>query len=89
MGVFTTQPTIDTSVAYRKELTITWCNSYSRWNGVSEYAVALDMLASGRISAEAIISHHYSLDRIGEAFAAAADKKRSNAIKVLVHPHEA
>jgi 2-desacetyl-2-hydroxyethyl bacteriochlorophyllide A dehydrogenase len=89
MGVFTTQPEIDTSVAYRKELTITWCNSYSRWNGVSEYAVALDMLAAGRLAAEPIISHHYALDQIGEAFAAAADKKRSNAIKVLVHPHDA
>jgi threonine dehydrogenase-like Zn-dependent dehydrogenase len=88
LGVFTTEPALDTSVAYRKELTITWCNSYSRWNGISEYAIALDMLASSRVSAEPIISHHYPLDRIGNAFAAAADKKRSNAIKVLVHPHD-
>jgi threonine dehydrogenase-like Zn-dependent dehydrogenase len=88
LGVFTTEPALDTRVAYRKELTITWCNSYSRWNGVSEYAIALDMLAAGTLAAEPIISHHYPLDRIGEAFAAAADKKQSNAIKVLVHPHE-
>jgi threonine dehydrogenase-like Zn-dependent dehydrogenase len=88
LGVFTSEPDLDTGAAYRKELTITWSNSYSRWNGVSEYAIALDMLASGRVAAEPIISHHYPLDRIGEAFAAAADKKRSNAVKVLVHPHD-
>jgi 2-desacetyl-2-hydroxyethyl bacteriochlorophyllide A dehydrogenase len=88
LGVFTTEPALDTSAAYRKELTITWCNSYSRWNGISEYAIALDLLSSGRMSAEPLISHHYPLDRIGEAFAAAADKKRSNAIKVLIHPHD-
>ncbi len=88
LGVFTTDPVLDTGTAYRKELTITWCNSYSTWNGISEYAIALDLLASGRVQAAPIITHHYALERIGEAFAAAADKKSSAAIKVLVHPEE-
>jgi threonine dehydrogenase-like Zn-dependent dehydrogenase len=87
LGVFTTDPELDTRTAYRKELTITWCNSYSNWNGISEYTIALDLLASGRVAAEALITHHYALDQIGEAFSAAADKKTSNAVKVLVHPN--
>jgi threonine dehydrogenase-like Zn-dependent dehydrogenase len=87
LGVFTTEPVLDTMTSYRKELTITWCNSYGTWNGISEYQIALDMLASGRVAAESIITHHYPLEKIGEAFAAAADKKSSAAVKVLVHPH--
>jgi len=87
LGVFTTDPALDTRTAYGKEVTITWCNSYSSWNGVSEYAIALDLLASGRVAAEQLITHHYPLDQIGEAFIAAADKKSSNAVKVLVHPN--
>ena len=87
LGVFTIDPQLNTRVAYRKELTITWCNSYSNWNGISEYLIALDMLASGRVAAEPLLTHHYPLDHIGEAFSAAADKKTSQAIKVLVHPN--
>jgi 2-desacetyl-2-hydroxyethyl bacteriochlorophyllide A dehydrogenase len=89
LGIFTSDPTLDTRTAYRKELTITWCNSYGRWNGNSEYEIALDLLASGRVSAEPIITHHYPLERIGEAFSAAADKRNSGAVKVLVHAHGA
>jgi threonine dehydrogenase-like Zn-dependent dehydrogenase len=87
LGVFTTDPELDTRLAYRKELTITWGNSYSSWNGISEYAIALDLLASGRVASEPLITHHYPLDQIGEAFVAAADKKTSKAVKVLVHPN--
>jgi len=85
LGVFTSEPSFDTGTAYRKELTITWCNSYGLWNGISEYRIALDMLATGRVSAEPLITHHYPLDSIAAAFAAAADKRGSGATKVLVH----
>jgi threonine dehydrogenase-like Zn-dependent dehydrogenase len=87
LGVFTTDPELLTRVAYRKELTITWCNSYASWNGIPEYSIALDLLASGRVVAEPLITHHYPLHQISEAFVAAADKKSSNAVKVLVHPN--
>jgi 2-desacetyl-2-hydroxyethyl bacteriochlorophyllide A dehydrogenase len=86
LGIFTAPQQVDVSTAYRKELHIIWSNSYSTWNGISEYEIALDLLASGRVRAEPLITHHYPLDRIGEAFAAAADKRTSGAIKVLVHP---
>ncbi|MDP6775962.1 MAG: hypothetical protein QGI83_04275 [Candidatus Latescibacteria bacterium] len=56
------------------------------WDGVSEYQIALDLLASGRIETEPLITHRFPMDRIGQAFAAADDKARSGAIKVLVIP---
>lgn len=85
MGMFTTPPHIDVMLAYRKELSILWSNSYSRWNGRSEYDIALDLLASGRVHAAPLLTHHFPLDHIGDAFAAASDKRSSGAIKVLVH----
>jgi 2-desacetyl-2-hydroxyethyl bacteriochlorophyllide A dehydrogenase len=86
MGVFTRAPEFDVRTAYRKELAIVWSNSYSRWDGVSEYEIALGMLAAGRVDAAPLITHHFPLGRIAEAFAAAADKRGSGAVKVLVHP---
>ena len=85
MGIFTTPPTFDVAVAYRKELTVLWSNSYSRWDGISEYDIALDLVARGKVSVEPLITHHFPLERIGEAFAAANDKRASGAVKVLVH----
>jgi 2-desacetyl-2-hydroxyethyl bacteriochlorophyllide A dehydrogenase len=85
LGMFTAPPRVDVDLAYRKELSIVWSNSYSRWQGISEYDIALDLLAAGRVRAEPIITHHFPLAQIGEAFAAAADKRSSGAVKVLVH----
>jgi threonine dehydrogenase-like Zn-dependent dehydrogenase len=86
LGVFTRPPTFDVRTAYAKELTILWSNSYSRWDGVSEYDIALRLLAQGRADAAPLITHHYPLASIADAFAAADDKRASGAIKVLVHP---
>ena len=87
LGIFATNPQeLDTRAGYRKELTITWANSYSRYDGVSEYQIALDLLATGRVKADPLITHHYPLERIAEGFVAADDKRASGAIKVLIHP---
>jgi threonine dehydrogenase-like Zn-dependent dehydrogenase len=86
MGVYTRPPAFEVRTAYGKELTILWSNSYSYWDGTSEYDIALRMLAQGRVDAGPLITHHYPLAEIATAFAAADDKRSSGAIKVLVHP---
>jgi threonine dehydrogenase-like Zn-dependent dehydrogenase len=86
LGVFTQAQEVDVKTAYSKELHLQWSNSFSRWQGVSEYQMALDLMAAGRLNAAPIMTTHFPLDRIGEAFAAANDKKSSGAIKVMVHP---
>lgn len=80
----------DVAVAYRaanrKELDLRWCNSYSTWHGVREFQIALDLLAERRVQAEPLITHRFALDQIAQAFAAADDKRASNAVKVVVKP---
>jgi threonine dehydrogenase-like Zn-dependent dehydrogenase len=80
----------DVSVAYRaanrKEIDLRWCNSYGSWNGVREYQIALDMVAEGRVKAEPLITHRYSLGEIAEGFRAADDKRASGAVKVVIQP---
>ena len=86
LGVFTHRPALDVQAAYAKEVDILWSNSYARWEGVSEYEIALGLLASGRVNAAPLVTHHFPLARIRDAFGAAADKRTSGAVKVLVHP---
>ena len=80
----------DVAVAYRaanrKELDLRWCNSYSTWHGVREFQIALELVASGRVQAEPLITHRYPLTDIGAAFRAADDKRTSQAVKVVVQP---
>jgi threonine dehydrogenase-like Zn-dependent dehydrogenase len=77
--------TIDATIAMRKELRIEWSNSYSTWQGLSEYQTALQILADGKVNADPIITTHYPLSDINAAFEAANDKRTSGAIKVIVH----
>jgi threonine dehydrogenase-like Zn-dependent dehydrogenase len=85
LGIFTQSPELDARTAYRKELRLQWANSFSRWHGVSEYRMALDLLATGRLNPAPLITTHFPLEHISAAFAAAEDKKTSGAIKVMVH----
>jgi 2-desacetyl-2-hydroxyethyl bacteriochlorophyllide A dehydrogenase len=80
----------DVSIAYRaanrREIDLRWCNSYGSWEGVRELQIALDMVASGRVQAEPLITHRFPLTEIAVAFQAADDKKASGALKVVIQP---
>jgi threonine dehydrogenase-like Zn-dependent dehydrogenase len=86
MGAFRDDVSIPYYKANSKEIRLLLCNSYSSWRGAREYKVALDLVASGRVQAERLITHRYRLCDIACAFAAAADKGDSGAIKVIVQP---
>ena len=86
IGSFVEPQEVDAWACMRKELSLHWVWSYGAWNGVPEYEIALDMLVSGKYEAAPLITHRYPLEQIGEAFAAADDKRASGAVKVLVIP---
>jgi threonine dehydrogenase-like Zn-dependent dehydrogenase len=84
MGLFTKAQTIDPAMVMEREISIQWSNSFSSWNGEREFATALDLLTSGKLNAEPIVTHHFGLGEIAEAFAVADDKRMSGAIRVMV-----
>jgi threonine dehydrogenase-like Zn-dependent dehydrogenase len=86
VGAFTGTQSLDPGLCMRKELSLHWVWSYGLWDGVPEFQIALDLLASGRTDAAPLITHRFPLEQIGAAFAAADDKRTSGAIKVLVIP---
>jgi threonine dehydrogenase-like Zn-dependent dehydrogenase len=86
IGAFIGDVAVPYAEANRKELTVAICNSYSTWNGVREFQIALDMIAEGRVQAEPLVTHRFPLDRIADGFTAANDKRASGAVKVVIQP---
>ncbi|MBV9172371.1 MAG: alcohol dehydrogenase catalytic domain-containing protein [Chloroflexi bacterium] len=86
VGLYAVPESIDASSAMRKELDVMWVNSYSTWDGRREYAMALDLLAAGRVQAGSLVTHRVSLDGIADGFSSADAKARSGALKVMVRP---
>jgi len=68
-----------------KEVTLLPAFTYGHHHGISEFEEAARMLAATPDLAEAVITHHFDLDDAAEAFRVAGDR-RSEAIKVVVHP---
>jgi len=86
VGMFGAPQAVDSALCMRNELSLHWVWSYGRWEGVPEFQIALDMMTAGAVDAAPLITHRYPLSEIGAAFAAADDKRRSGAVKVLVIP---
>ena len=86
VGAFEAPQSFDPWLCMRKELSLHWVWSYGRWEGVPEFQIALEMLASGAVDAAPLITHRYPLSEIAAAFAAADDKQTLGAVKVLVIP---
>jgi threonine dehydrogenase-like Zn-dependent dehydrogenase len=86
IGGFSTPQTIDSGLAMEREVVLTWSNSYSSWQGEREFTTALDLVKSGAVVADQIITHHFGIDEIAEAFDVADDKNSSGAIRVMVTP---
>lgn len=86
LGLFTVVQEIDPGTCMQKELSLHWSNSFSSWQGESEYAIALDLLESGKLQAEPVITHEFPIESISEAFSAADNKADSGAIRVMVLP---
>ncbi|MCA1621612.1 MAG: alcohol dehydrogenase catalytic domain-containing protein [Acidobacteria bacterium] len=89
IGCFTRDVTVSYHEAAAKEVELRWSNGYSSWRGRREYQMALDLVAGGRLRASPLISHRFTLEETAEAFAVAADKRASGAIKVVVNPQPA
>lgn len=86
LGAFWDDVRLRYALANRKELDLRFSNSYGEWQQVREYALALDELASGRVDGAPLVTHRVPLGEIRAGFDAALDRRRSDAVKVMVHP---
>lgn len=86
VGMYSGPQTFDPWAMQSREIRLCFSNSYALWEGVPEFAIALGLLAAGKLRAGVYLTHSFPLERIAEGFAAAADKRTSGAIKVLVRP---
>ncbi len=86
LGLFTKPQAIDPVMAMEHEVSIQWSNSFSSWNGEREFITALDLLVSGKLNPEPIVTHHFGIHEIAEAFATAHEKQVSGAVRVIVTP---
>jgi threonine dehydrogenase-like Zn-dependent dehydrogenase len=86
IGSFREPQLLDSREGMRKQIQITWINSYGMWEGVPEYKIAMDMMVDGRFKPLKLITHRFPLDEISAGFEAAANKAASGAIKVIITP---
>ena len=73
--------------ARSKELTIVWPFCYGRRGGKTEFQVAIDLLAAGKLDPSPLVTHRFQLNDISEAFAVAAGRDEHGSVKVLVLPN--
>ena len=87
IGCFTQPPAPDWRRLMRHEVNLIFAWSYACWNGIPEFKIAIDLLASGKVQADPIVTHRFPLEQIDAAFQAAMRKGESKATKVLVTPN--
>ncbi len=84
IGGFKEPVTIDLLAPLLKEQSIIFSSCYSLLDGKHDYEIAIDLLASGRVVLDPMVTHRFPLERIGEAFETAYDKT-SGSVKVQIH----
>ena len=73
--------------ARSRELTVIWSFCYGRHGGKTEFQIAIDLLAAGKLDPNPLVTHRFGLDDISEAFAVAAGRDEHGSVKVLVMPN--
>ncbi len=84
LGGFRRPITTDWLSPLLKEQSIIFSSCYSIMHGQHDYEVAIDMLASGRVPLEQIVTHKFPLEEIAQGFDTAYDKT-TGSIKVQIH----
>ncbi len=72
---------VDLSKIVWSEAIVTGSNCYGYSGLHTDFQVAIDLIATGKVDATRLVTHRFPLGHIGEAFTIAADKQ-SGAIKV-------
>lgn len=74
--------------ARSRELTVIWSFCYGRHGGRTEFQIAIDLLAAGKLDPNPLVTHRFNLTEINQAFAVAAGRDEYGSVKVLVYPND-
>jgi threonine dehydrogenase-like Zn-dependent dehydrogenase len=86
VGLFLGAMPLDPLALMMKEVTLAWSYCYGRDPaGRSDFADAVDAIAAQRDALAPLVTHRMPLDRVGEAFRVAGDR-RAGAVKVSLSP---
>ncbi len=88
LGVFTAPIVVDGYPLLVREGTLAFSNCYARDRGRADFEEAIALLGAERERLARLLTHAIPLERIADAYAAAADKK-AGAVKVTVVPPRA
>jgi threonine dehydrogenase-like Zn-dependent dehydrogenase len=84
VGGYRRPVTLDWLPPMLKEQTIVFSSCYSILDGRHDYEIAIDLMASGKVSLLQIVTHIYALEDIQKGFDTAYDKG-TGSIKVQIH----
>ena len=82
------RPDMALTVDWRKlqwgEIDVVPVSGFYHWENDPEFKIVTDLLIKGKLHATEMITHRFPLEKINEAFEAAANKKKTNSIKVVI-----
>lgn len=85
-GIFDGERPVDLLHMLFEEVHLMSSNSYSNTGMKRDYQIAVDLLASGRVTHDGAITHRFPLSQWREAIATAFDKKGSGCLRaVMLH----
>jgi threonine dehydrogenase-like Zn-dependent dehydrogenase len=76
--------TVDWAKLHWGEIDLIPVSGFYHWGNDPEFGIVTDLLIDGKLHATEMITHRFPLDKINEAFEAAANKNISKAIKVVI-----
>ena len=84
LGAFRVPITLDWLEPLLKEQSIVFSSCYSVLGGRHDFEIAIELMASGKVSLKQMITHKFSLEQIQKAFETAYEKS-TGSIKVQMH----
>jgi threonine dehydrogenase-like Zn-dependent dehydrogenase len=85
LGLFEAPVALEVGKALNREAQLVFPLCYGSFDGVPDFQVAIDLIASGKANVRPLATHRFPLDQAPEAFRT-ADDKASKSVKVLLLP---
>ena len=86
-GVFPNPVPINLEQALEKEVKIIFSVCYSAENGIHDYEIAADLIASAKVNPTQLITHRFTLNQTPDAFETALDKM-TGSVKAMINVAE-